>query len=201
MQSINAVNVLSYPFALGVRPVKWLRRAGSGQTMKLELSEAGYKPHPPSIDSLFQKVNICHSTCSLRVMSPGLDRSRLEYQAEIALRLRKIVNDLNEESVNGALVVVEGKRDFMALRSFGFIGKSFMIAQGGLPQFLKVAESYHKVILLLDYDKKGRYMFARALKLLHSKGISADSRFRIAVMKATCGEVKHIEDLERYAYL
>lgn len=114
-------------------------------------------------------------------------------------RLKNIVHDLNQEVENGALLVVEGKKDTMALRGFGFTGDCFEISQGGFPQFLHLAESRRKVILLLDYDRKGRYMFARALKLMNGKGIASDSRFRDALRAVTGGELRHVEDLDKYA--
>jgi 5S rRNA maturation endonuclease (ribonuclease M5) len=103
------------------------------------------------------------------------------------------------EAQEGAIVVVEGKKDMQALKALGLTGRCFGLSQAGFAEFLKVAEKHKKVILLLDYDAKGRRMFARALKMLQVKGITADSHFRNEVRRVTKGEVRHIEEVDAFA--
>lgn len=121
-----------------------------------------------------------------------------ERRVEAARDLTKVISALNGQAEADALLVVEGPKDELALKRLGVRGEWFKLSQAGFGGLLTAAEKRSRVILLLDYDRKGRYMFARALRMLQSKGISSDSHFRTQIRSATKGEVKHIEDMEMY---
>jgi 5S rRNA maturation endonuclease (ribonuclease M5) len=120
---------------------------------------------------------------------------------ESAELLRSIINELNNEHNKGALLVVEGKKDQLALQSLGLHVNCFWLSKEGFSNFLNIAESSKKVILLLDYDRKGKYMYARATRILQNKGIQADGFYRKAIKKITKGELVHIEEISIYSRL
>jgi 5S rRNA maturation endonuclease (ribonuclease M5) len=75
---------------------------------------------------------------------------------ERSARLREVLEDLQE--LNKRIpVVVEGKRDASALRSLGLMGDIITLHNGqDLYEFCDdVARTHYRVILLLDWDKKG----------------------------------------------
>ena len=110
------------------------------------------------------------------------------------------IKKLNDESKNGSLVVVEGKRDVRALRSIGFIGKILMLCHNNnFDRFISEAGKYHKIILLLDLDRKGRSLTKKAAILLEGKKHVIDLYFRRNLSSITCGRVKQIEELSKYA--
>jgi len=110
------------------------------------------------------------------------------------------IKKLNNESKNGSLVVVEGKRDVRALRSMGFIGKILMLCHNNnFDRFISEAGKYHKIILLLDLDRKGRSLTKKAAILLEGKKHVIDLYFRRNLSSITCGRVKQIEELSKYA--
>ena len=110
------------------------------------------------------------------------------------------IKKLNDESKNGSLVVVEGKRDVRALRSMGFIGKILMLCHNNnFDRFISEAGKYHKIILLLDLDRKGRSLTKKAAILLEGKKHVIDLYFRRNLSSITCGRVKQIEELSKYA--
>ena len=110
------------------------------------------------------------------------------------------IKKLNNESKNGSLVVVEGKRDVRALRSIGFIGKILMLCHNNnFDRFISEAGKYHKIILLLDLDRKGRSLTKKAAILLEGKKHVIDLYFRRNLSSITCGRVKQIEELSKYA--
>jgi|TARA_B100001964_G_scaffold215099_1_gene253232 5S rRNA maturation endonuclease (ribonuclease M5) len=110
------------------------------------------------------------------------------------------IKKLNNESKNGSLVVVEGKRDVRALRSMGFIGKILMLCHNNnFDRFISEAGKYHKIILLLDLDREGRSLTKKAAILLEGKKHVIDLYFRRNLSSITCGRVKQIEELSKYA--
>jgi len=114
-------------------------------------------------------------------------------------RLQRFVNMLNEESSNGAIVVVEGKRDVKALASIGFIGNVVMLnSYKGVNKLVERLEQTSKVILMLDMDRKGKYLTQKILTLLQYKGKNVDLFYKKTLAEITKGKVRHTEDLTIY---
>ncbi len=110
------------------------------------------------------------------------------------------IRKLNDESRNGALVIVEGQRDAMALKLIGFKGDLFLLCHNkSLVKLASEAERYDKVILLLDLDEKGRELTKKAAIILQEKNIKIDIFFRRELAKATKGKIRHIEELSRFS--
>jgi len=150
--------------------------------MNFELSEAGYKYlEKGKVEELGN-----HIAAELRIINE---------RKEIASLLRTLIQRINEESRCNTLVVVEGKRDERALVSLGLSTRCFWLSKYGFANFILEAEKSKKVILLLDYDRKGRYLFAKALGILQRKGISADSYYRKEIRRITKGMIAHIEEI------
>jgi 5S rRNA maturation endonuclease (ribonuclease M5) len=114
-------------------------------------------------------------------------------EQERAERLRQVLEALYE--VNKRFpVIVEGKRDSMALRSLGLVGEIITLHSGkGLYDFCEdISDKFSKVVILLDWDEKGESLF---------KQVSADlkghweefSAFR-GILKILCQ--KDIKDIE-----
>jgi 5S rRNA maturation endonuclease (ribonuclease M5) len=78
---------------------------------------------------------------------------------ERAERLREVLEALNE--VNKRVpVIVEGKRDAIALRKLGLVGEIITLHRGkGLYDFCEeIVERFTKVVILLDWDEKGELL-------------------------------------------
>ena len=114
-------------------------------------------------------------------------------------RLQKFVNMLNEESSNGAVVVVEGKRDVNALASIGFKGNVVTLNNfRGINSLVDSLERESKVILMLDMDRKGKYLTRKILTLLQYRGKNVDMFYKKMLAAITKGKVRHTEDLTIY---
>ncbi len=114
-------------------------------------------------------------------------------------KLQKFVNMLNEESNNGAVVVVEGKRDVNALASVGFKGNVVTLNKfKGINRLVDNLEKAGKVILMLDMDHKGKYLTHKILTLLQYKGNNVDIFYKKTLATITKGKVRHTEDLTIY---
>jgi 5S rRNA maturation endonuclease (ribonuclease M5) len=112
---------------------------------------------------------------------------------ERAERLREILAALSE--VNKMVpVIVEGKRDAMALKRLGFAGQVITLHGGkGIYEFCEdIAEKYPKVVILLDWDEKGEKLNSSLSGNLagHWEEFSA---FR-GILKILCQ--KDIKDIE-----
>lgn len=76
---------------------------------------------------------------------------------ERAERLRKIFEALHK--INQIIpVIVEGKKDASALRRLGLIGEIIILHNGkSLYDFCTdIEDRFHRVIILVDWDKKGK---------------------------------------------
>ncbi|MGI0008531.1 MAG: toprim domain-containing protein [Nitrosopumilaceae archaeon] len=110
--------------------------------------------------------------------------------------LRNFIDLLN--SKKDGVVVVEGKRDSAALKKLGFSGKicefhSFK----GLAKFADSVDSYKRIILLLDLDRKGRYLTSKIISQLEHR-VRIDLSFKRKLAMITKGKIRHIEDLSMY---
>ena len=109
--------------------------------------------------------------------------------------LQKFVFQLN--SGNG-VVVVEGKRDFNALRNLGYQGEILEFHKfGGINNFVDFAAKYKKIILLFDRDKKGRYLTGKTIQLLQRR-TKVDLSYKKKLRQITKGKIMFIEQLVCY---
>jgi 5S rRNA maturation endonuclease (ribonuclease M5) len=114
-------------------------------------------------------------------------------------KVQKFVSMLNEESENGAIVVVEGKRDVDALISIGFNGNVVTLNNfKGVNGLVDNLEQVRKVILMLDMDRKGKYLTHKILTLLQYKGRNVDMFYKKKLAEITRGKVRHIEEIIIY---
>jgi 5S rRNA maturation endonuclease (ribonuclease M5) len=116
-------------------------------------------------------------------------------------RLRCFVNMLNEESENGSVVVVEGKRDAEALSKIGFTGNPAVFHHfKGIADFVDSHDRQgKKIILLLDADRTGKYLTRRLVCQLQSRRNNVTLFYKRTLAKITNGRVRHVEELSLYA--
>jgi len=116
-------------------------------------------------------------------------------ELERAKRLKEFLQLLYETN-NSAPLIVEGKRDLLALRKLGFTGEIIAVHSGsGLYDFChSILERFNKVILLMDWDENGDILQKKLSDNLH--GLWEEfSHFR-EVLKMLCQkDIKAIEDI------
>jgi 5S rRNA maturation endonuclease (ribonuclease M5) len=110
-----------------------------------------------------------------------------------AERLKKVFEAIYE--INKRIpIIVEGRRDVRALRTIGLVGDIITLHSGkGLYEFCDdIAERFHKIIILLDWDEKGESLHKKIS--IHLKGMWEEfSAFR-EIIKILCQ--KDIKDIE-----
>ena len=113
--------------------------------------------------------------------------------------LHLFITKLNDVSKEGALIVVEGKRDVEALRTLGVNGDIFQLCQGGsIIKLVQMASKFNKAVLLFDLDREGRSLTKKSAEMLNKKQIPIDLFFRRELRSITLGRVRRIENLKKF---
>jgi 5S rRNA maturation endonuclease (ribonuclease M5) len=116
-------------------------------------------------------------------------------ESEIA-EIKKFINLLNSQK--DSVVVVEGKRDSAALIKLGYSGKILEFHKfNGMIKFTDSAAKYRKIILLLDGDRKGKYLTKKIIELLERR-TKIDLLFKKKLVSITKGKIRFIEQLVCY---
>jgi 5S rRNA maturation endonuclease (ribonuclease M5) len=119
---------------------------------------------------------------------------------EIALKVREFIESLNNECKAGAIVIVEGRKDGIALREIGFKGEILVYNNfKGIINFVDhVSRKGRKVILLLDRDRKGRSLTSKILKKLDILCPHDSLYYKKKFVKITHGKIMCIENLSNF---
>jgi len=122
----------------------------------------------------------------------------MEFPESEIVEIKKFINLLNSQK--DGVVVVEGKRDSAALVKLGYSGKILEFHKfNGMIKFADSAAKYRKLILLLDGDRKGRYLTKKIIELLEHR-TKIDLLFKKKLVSITKGKIRFIEQLVCYEY-
>lgn len=95
-------------------------------------------------------------------------------------------------------IIVEGKRDAEALKKIGVTGKVLEFHRiQGLRKFTDLVSNYKSIILLLDRDRKGRFLTAKIVEQLERR-TRIDLSFKRKLVSITKGKIRCIEELGCY---
>jgi 5S rRNA maturation endonuclease (ribonuclease M5) len=120
----------------------------------------------------------------------------MEFPENEIVEIKKFIDLLNSEE--DGVVIVEGKRDSAALVKLGYSGKILEFHRfNGMVKFADSAAKYHKIILLLDGDRKGRYLTKKIIELLEHR-TKIDLLFKKKLVSITKGKIRFIEQLVCY---
>ena len=117
-------------------------------------------------------------------------------------RILHVLEFLAEESAKGIPIIVEGKKDIKALRDLA-IGGKIVSAKSGGKRFLDIVSEIEKagsreVILLLDFDRRGKELTANLKQYLEKTGIKSNLLFWRELSMLVSREVKDVEGLTAY---
>jgi len=120
----------------------------------------------------------------------------MEFPENEIAEIKKFINLLNSQK--DSVIVVEGKRDSAALVKLGYSGKILEFHKfNGMIKFADSAAKYRKLILLLDGDRKGRYLTKKIIELLEHR-TKIDLLFKKKLVSITKGKIRFIEQLVCY---
>ena len=121
----------------------------------------------------------------------------LQKNIEFNKFLIDFINILNFECENGAVVLVEGKKDTQALSSLGFVGKTIEYCNNNnISKIERKTKSYNKVIVLFDYDAEGRRLTSKILLTLDRTSL-IELKYRRNLSFASNGGIRRIEELSK----
>jgi len=110
--------------------------------------------------------------------------------------LKDFIFQLN--SMKGSAVVVEGKRDSIALKKLGYSGKVLEFHRfEGMINFTDSVAKYENLIILFDRDKKGRYLTGKTIQLLQRR-TKVNLSYKRKLREITKGKIMFIEQLVCY---
>ena len=98
-------------------------------------------------------------------------------------------------------ILIEGKKDEIALKNLGINGIFIKVSGSGLKLFeiAEIAtESSSKVIILTDFDKKGTQLAKRLAEDIQSLGSYPNLEIRRKIVGTTRKFIKDIESLPRH---
>ena len=121
----------------------------------------------------------------------------IEQRAETLI---KLVEKLAEESKE-TTIIVEGRKDVVALRELGVTGKIICLHNSGkaLTNLVEeISDTQNSVIILTDFDRYGRELAGRLRGSLEGNRVKANLVFWRRIKSLVRHEIKDIEGLSRY---
>lgn len=113
--------------------------------------------------------------------------------------LEELITALQNASTEGAVIIVEGRRDESALRSLGINGPVMLAShKSSLDLAEDVSRKYSQIIILTDWDEKGEEMCRILEQHLRSVGSRADTDIRNRLKRLVRKEIKDVEGLDLY---
>jgi 5S rRNA maturation endonuclease (ribonuclease M5) len=115
--------------------------------------------------------------------------------------LRGFVRELNAISQEGGAVLVEGRRDVLALRELGYEGPIFSVSilTSSEASREKLRGEVKQMVILTDLDSEGARLASRYVKFLNHEGIRPSLGQRRRLGAASRGAFLHVENLRRFA--
>jgi 5S rRNA maturation endonuclease (ribonuclease M5) len=123
----------------------------------------------------------------------------LERKAE---RLMHLLERLAAEATKGTLIVVEGRNDIEALKKLAVEGNIIAVKTAG-KSFVDVLteieeQEVRKVVLLLDFDRRGREWTGRLRQHLEKQKIKVNVNFWNKLRALLGRDIKDVEGLPAY---
>jgi 5S rRNA maturation endonuclease (ribonuclease M5) len=117
-------------------------------------------------------------------------------------KILKILECLAEESAKDTPIIVEGKKDIQTLRMLDVEGTMIAAKTGGkslLDTISEIEKTRKKeVILLLDFDRRGKELTKRLKQHLEKTDIKANVKFWLNLSSIVGKEAKDVEGLASY---
>lgn len=129
-----------------------------------------------------------------------LRNPRAEYYAWKMDETERIFEELRSQSESGIPIIVEGRRDEMALRKLGVNGRIYCLKARGESRhdFLERLDDNGDAIVLTDFDREGKKLETWLYKELSQRGIKSDLRLWSRIRSLARTEVRSVEELPSF---
>ena len=114
-------------------------------------------------------------------------------------RIRELIEELCSENETFP-IIVEGKNDEAALRQLGASGEIFRLNIGlSILNFCEeVARKHDEVIILPDWDEKGKVLFKKLKINFQITGVKTNKKFWRTFKRFCSKEVHEVEHLNKF---
>jgi len=117
-------------------------------------------------------------------------------------KVQLLIEKLATDSAKGCLIIVEGQKDYRALRQLGINGK-ILTAKTSRKSFLDLTSEIEKnpspqIILLLDFDRRGKELTKRLVQNLETVRIKMNINYWKELQALIGRDVKDIEGIPTY---
>ncbi len=95
----------------------------------------------------------------------------------------------------GGVIIVEGRRDEVALRNLGVETGIIRLSRLPLAEVALIASQYHEVMILTDLDRKGEELARKLARYLEGYKCRVDTETREELKRIARKDIKGIEEL------
>ncbi|MEM1551416.1 MAG: toprim domain-containing protein [Candidatus Bathyarchaeia archaeon] len=117
-------------------------------------------------------------------------------------QILQILEQLAEENKSGKPILVEGRKDAEALKELGINGQMIFAKTGGKNLLDVISEieasKTREVIMLLDFDRRGRELTENIKQHIEKMGVKANLYYWLRLSSLVGKEVKDVEGLAKY---
>lgn len=113
-------------------------------------------------------------------------------------KLNYLIERLKEEVSAGALLIVEGEKDVVSLKTIGIDSNIIAVksSRRALQETIDELSSLNReIILLTDFDRRGRELAERLYKSLERMKVKVNLRFWKELYELLSDDIKDIEGL------
>jgi 5S rRNA maturation endonuclease (ribonuclease M5) len=113
--------------------------------------------------------------------------------------IQAVIDEIASRAAQGALILVEGRRDRISLEALGVRGNIILTSQ---KQLFNLAENISRqsddIIILTDWDERGEEVARNVRLFLMSNGAHPDDELRKKLRSLSRKEIKDVESLYGY---
>jgi 5S rRNA maturation endonuclease (ribonuclease M5) len=114
-------------------------------------------------------------------------------------RVESLIKELRESSKQGAIILVEGRKDKRALRELGVEGEVIFASHFPLLKLIDhVANNGAEIVVLTDWDRKGDLLAERINRYLIALGHTPNLRIRVELSRLIKKDAREVENLPSY---
>ena len=121
----------------------------------------------------------------------------MKFSLKAYLELKSAIEELIEKAESGAVILVEGRRDILALRKLGVFGCVIAVANKSNVELVD-SIGCREVVILTDWDDRGEKLKEDLVVKLSSWGVVADTSIRKKIFSAVGKNITEVEDLAEF---
>jgi 5S rRNA maturation endonuclease (ribonuclease M5) len=118
-------------------------------------------------------------------------------EVEEFVQLKNLIDELITRSEKGAVIVVEGFKDVIALENLGIRGDIITSSNTPNAELVDIV-GMREVIILTDYDRRGKIIERDLVSKFSSWGVVPNTELKRKIFSLVCKEITTVESLASY---